>query len=73
MAHTIYNPETARDNPGTLTRYRPGHELGLDGFWVSTPATAEVFFFGSLDEVKEKAVRRLHIIDPLWVPVKEER
>ena len=50
MANTIYNPETARDNPGTLTRYRPGHELGLDGFWVSTPATAEVFFFGSLDK-----------------------
>ena len=62
MVNTIYNPETARDNPGTLTRYR-----------VSTPATAEVFFFGSLDEVKAKAVRRLHIIDPLWVPVKEER
>lgn len=69
----IYNPETARDNPGTLTMYRAGRELGIDGYWVSTPATAEVFFYGSLPEVQEKAARRLHIIDPLWVPVKEER
>lgn len=69
----IYKPETARDNPGTITRYRPGRELGIDGYWVSTQATAEVFFYGSLPEVQEKAARRLHIIDPLWVPVKEER
>ena len=67
----IYNPETARDNPGTLTMYRAGREFGIDGYWVSTPSTAEVFFYGSLQEVQRKAARRLHIINPVWV-AKEE-